>query len=940
MPLPTGARLGPYEVVSLLGVGGMGEVYKARDTRLGRTVALKVLPEGLAADQDRRRRFEHEARAVSALNHPHICVLHDVGSQAPSTGSGQVVDFLVMEYLEGQTLAERLARRQGVAAASPLPIEEALDIAIQIADALTAAHRAGIVHRDLKPANVMLAKAPGRGVSAKLLDFGLARLAPRHERDAEAATQSVSGMVVGTAPYMAPEQVEGRPVDGRTDLFAFGCVLYEMLTGTRAFEGTSAASVMAAVLEHEPRAASTLQPAISPAVERVITRCLAKDPEARWQSAADLAADLRWVRETRAGAAAAPGTTQSRPRRVVRLASAVAAGVALLAVGVAVAWLFRPLASSRTPAGMSLDLRPADIRPVASDWSYTPGGSHTAFAWTADGRTLVFAGYRGGSRQLFVRNVDESVARPLDGTDGAQQPAVSPDGRWVAFWAGDTIKRTPLLGGHVEVLATNIYQPTGMAWDDAGNLFLGRWEDDCIWRIDAGGMLKPVTVLGDGEVRHELPSPLPGGGALLFTVRKRDWSWGNEEVVALTLANRQRKRLLTDAANARYLATGHLVFLRRGALMAVAFDAERLEPRGTPEIVLEEPVAQALTGGNKRGVTGAGQFAIAPTGALAWIGSPLVEYPDAHLVRVDRYGRVTRLPAESRPYFEMVRVSPDRRRLLVATRTSATGGLWLYDLERATLTPVRDRMNQTGGESSNFTWWSRDGRIAFDWLADGRRSLRWAYVSGSDEPQELVPGIMWPLSATPDGRLALYRANGTAPADVALLTDENGQVRIETLIEGTETPSHADFSPDGRWLVYRSEKSGRGQIYVRPFRGPGRAEQVSVEGGTCPAWNPNGRELFFAGNRDRDGRYFMMHVDVDLTPGRPPRLGLPRPLFEYDLRRLAFLCRPARCYDVAPDGESFYVGETATPSLPAPVTHVNYIPNWFEELKAKVPVRR
>ena len=740
MPLASGTRLGPYEIDSLVGAGGMGEVYKARDTRLGRAVALKVLPEGLASDQERRRRFEHEARAVSALNHPHICVLHDVGSQAPSTGSGQVVDFLVMEYLEGQTLAERLARRQGVAAASPLPIEEALDIAIQIADALTAAHRAGIVHRDLKPANVMLAKAPGGGVSAKLLDFGLARLAPRHERDAEGATQSVSGMVVGTAPYMAPEQVEGRPVDARTDLFAFGCVLYEMLTGTRAFEGTSAASVMAAVLEHEPRAASTLQPAIAPAVERVITRCLAKDPEARWQSAADLAADLRWVRETRAGAAAAPGTTPSRPRRVVRLASAVAAGLALLAVGVAVAWLFRPLASSKAPAGIALDLRPAEIRVPASDWSYTPGGSRTAFAWSVDGRSLVFAGYRGESRLLFVRNVDESVARPLDGTDGAQQPAVSPDGRWVAFWAGDAIKRSPLRGGPVKVLTSDIPQPVGMAWDDAGNLFLGRTDDGRIWMIDPGGAQTAVTGLADGEVKHVLPSPLPGGTGLLFTVRKRDWSWGDEEVVALTLANGQRKRLLTDAADARYLATGHLVFLRRGVLMAVAFDAKRLELRGTPEIVLDESVAQALTGAGARFVTGAGQFAIAPTGALAWIGSPIVEYPDARLVTVDRHGQVTRLPAESRPYIETVRVSPDRRRLLVATRTSAAGGLWLYDLERQILTPVLDPMSRPGGGPVFFTWWSREGRIAFNWLADGRRSLRWAYVNGSGEPQVLANG--------------------------------------------------------------------------------------------------------------------------------------------------------------------------------------------------------
>ena len=624
----------------------MGEVYRARDTRLGRTVAIKVLPSEVAADPDRRRRFELEARAASALDHPHICALYDIGEQIPSgpalSPAGPLpltpVHFLVMEYLDGETLADRLAR-------GPLPLQHALQIGVEVAEALAAAHRQGIVHRDLKPANVMLTKkgAAGHGpTQAKLLDFGLARLVQGSQANGQHDSATDASVPRGTVPYMAPEQLEGRPADARTDVFAFGAVLYEMLTGKRAFQGASPAGVIAAILEHDPPPAASLQPAIPPAVDRVVRRCLAKDPDARWQTASDLADELRWLLEMNGAGTSAVTTVRPSPWRRMRLA---AAAILLVAAGAALTWFVRPSSSTVAAAGLSLDLSPARISRTAQ--SYTPGGSRTSIAWGGDGRTLVFSGDRDDVRRLYIRNLDEAVARPLEGTDGASSLAVSPDGKQVAFWSGRTIRKMPLGGGPSVVLASDLSNPHGMAWDDGGDLYFGG-EDGRIWVIEAGGSLRPITTVSDGERRHALPSLLPGGRALLLTVRKSAFLWGDEEVVALTLATGQQKRLLTGAADARYLPSGHLVFLRRGTLMAVAFDPERLEVRGTPEVMLDA-VAQALTGSVSTVITGAGQFAVAPTGTLASIRSPVVEYPDAELVRVDRRGQISRLPADARP---------------------------------------------------------------------------------------------------------------------------------------------------------------------------------------------------------------------------------------------------------------------------------------------------
>ena len=924
--LPAGTRLGPYEIQSFIGAGGMGEVYKGRDTRLGRIVAIKVLPPDLAADPDRRRRFEQEARAVSALNHPHICTLHDIGS-ADGT------DYLVMEYVDGQPLADRLTK-------GPIPLPQALEYATQIADALAKAHREGIVHRDVKPGNVMLTKS-----GVKLLDLGLAKLrAPAaasgvlSSLPTRESSITAQGAIVGTLAYMAPEQLEGKEADPRSDIFSFGALLYEMLTGKRAFEGESHASVIAAILEHEPAAVSSLQPVTPPALDRLVRRCLAKAPDDRPDTAHDVADDVRWLCEA-SGAGA--GTALHPVRRRGLRVTLVLAGLAFAAaIGAGVTSLLRPASIARP----SVDVRPADELNTDGGPSATPGGSRTAFTWTPDGQALVFVGRRGGVQQLYVRRLDAVEARPLPNTENAQLPAVSPDGQWVAFWAGGAIKKVPFGGGLAVDLALGIGDPApvlgnppfGLVWDALGLFFarrsvgLGR-DNGRIWTIPPEGKPAGVTKVSEADLAHTLPSLLPGGRVLLYTVNKRVLTWGDECVVAQPLPTGEPKLLLTDATDARYVSkTGHLVFLRRGTLWAVPFDPEQLALLGQPVPILEG-VAQALREGNTNLITGAGQFAVSATGTLAWVPQPVVPYPERNLVTVDRRGRVTALSGPARSYGPALRLSPDGRRLAVTVRDLTEVGLWLYDLTRGTLT----RLNRDG--ESEWPVWAPDGQdLMFTWLKDGRWSLAAQSVDQPAAPRALVRGLSWLSSWHPDRRtLAGVTPNGW---DVQIATVEHEKVTgVQPLWQTPEVERWPVFSPDGHWLAYASNKSKRNEVYVQAYPGPGEARQVSLDGGESPAWHRNGREMFFLSLRDATARRRMMAVDF--APGPPLWVGTPHVLFEFDSRSLGLSCTPLRCYDVAPDGQHFY-GTTVTPTPPPVVTHINLITNWFEELKAKAPVKR
>ena len=920
MPLSAGTRLGPYEILAAIGAGGMGEVYRARDTRLDRSVAIKVLPPEVSADPDRRARFEREAKTIAGLNHPRICTLHDVGEYDGSM-------YLVMEHLVGDTLAERLTR-------GPLPLEHALVVATEIADALSAAHRQGVIHRDLKPGNVMLTKT-----GAKLLDFGLAKLTGHGEQAAAASLASVptqtrpltsEGAIVGTLQYMAPEQVEGKPADARTDLWALGAILYEMLTGKRAFAGTSAASLIGNIMNAEPSSLSTLQPLTPPALDRLVRQCLAKAPDDRPDTAHDVANDVRWLRE--ASGVAAPTAVQPQRRRAMRTALVVAGGLLLFVAGVGVMWLLRPAPPVTPMVRSALLVSPAEelnAGGVASTFQPSPGGSRTALAWTPDGQALVFVGRRGGVQQLYVRRLDTAEARVLPNTEGAQVPAVSPDGQWVAFWAHGAIRKTSISGGAIMALASDLrYPPWGLVWDAGGRLFFGR-EEGAIWEIPPQGTPAAVTTVGEAEVAHILPWPLPGERTLLYTVRKRLWSWGDEEVVAQKLATGERRVVLKDAADARYVPTGHLVFLRRGVLFAVPFDAERLEVRG-PEVPVLDGIVQALTGAMSDDVTGAGQFAVATTGMLGWVAGPAAVYENWALVTVDRAGHIAPLSVTERSYQPWVRLSPDGRRLAVGVRTLTEAGLWLCDLDRGTQT-----LRTVGGEVL-VSVWSPDGRsLVFDWLTEGRRSLAAQPADATTPPRVLVPGNLMPSSFAPSGRqLAAVRNY----RDIVNVTVAQGTSSVQPLIETPSTESWPEISPDGRWLAYGSNVSGRMEVYVGPYSGPGPAEPVSVEGGWSPAWHPTGREIFFVSLPDPAGKRRMMAVDF--SAGSPPRIGRPRMLFEFDPAALRLACTAVRCYDVAADGQRFYAVYTRTPPTAPVITHINLVEHWFEELKAKVPAGR
>ncbi len=923
MPLAAGTRLGPYEILAPLGAGGMGEVYQARDTRLDRTVAIKLLPAAISGDPNRRARLEREAKTIAALSHPHICTLHDVGEHDGSI-------FLVMERLEGQTLAARLAN-------GPLSSAQALTIAIEISDALAAAHRRGVIHRDLKPSNVMLTRS-----GAKLLDFGLAKLTDRATPTGSLAsapthstTLTADGVIAGTLHYMSPEQLEGKPADARSDLWAVGAIIYEMVTGKRAFEAGSAVGVIGAILEREPTPVAVLQPLIPPAVDNIVRQCLAKSPDDRPDTAHDLASQLRWIREA-SGAAAAVSVRGGARRHWFRPALAVTAAVVVTAAITSWLWArWRPVASVPAVVRSELSVAPAEELNAGTNtgWAWMPaaGGAHTAFAWTPDGRTLLFVGRRDGVHRIYARPLDQMEARALAGTDGAKALAVSPDGLWVAFWADRVLKRVPIAGGPVvEVLRGMNTPPMGLSWDTRGNVYFGNVHDRSVWRVSADGAATKATTAGDANWADILPWPLPGGDVLLHTVRKREWSWGDEEIVAVRLASGERKTVLRDAADARYLSTGHLVFLRRGVLFAVPFDTGRLEVRGTPQALVED-VAQALTAFDSNDVTGAGQFAVAPTGTLAWVRGPVVRYPGQAMVSLDRQGRVTRLRAPEKSYVMGVRLAPGGRRLAAAVRDLGEVSIWTYDLDRGTAAPLP---GARGGEAYLHVW-TRDGeRLLFHWLKDGRPSLAFQRADGTAGPQVLDVGAgTSPSSWTADGRLIVVTYGG----DLAMVTFESGRPALRALTQTPHAEAWPEVSPDSRWLAYASNDSGRFEVYVQPFPGAGARTQVSIGGGESPAWHPDGRALFFIGASDAAGKRQMKMATFEPDP--PVRIGAAKVLFQFDPTVLKLFCGTIRCYDVSPDGQRFYAVQTPEAPPQSMVKQITLVQNWFGELQARVPAR-
>jgi Tol biopolymer transport system component/tRNA A-37 threonylcarbamoyl transferase component Bud32 len=885
MAISPGRRLGPFEILSAIGAGGMGEVYKARDTRLDRTVAIKILPTHLAERAELRERFEREAKTIASLNHPHICTLYDTGHQDD-------IDFLVMEYIEGETLAQRLLK-------GALPIQQVLQYAIEIADALDKAHRKGITHRDLKPGNIMLTKS-----GTKLLDFGLAKLA-QEAAPVTSASQlptlksaiTSEGTILGTLQYMAPEQVEAKEVDARTDIFAFGAVVYEMATGKKAFEGKSSASVMAKIMETEPPPISSLQPMTPPALDRVIKTCLAKDPDERWQTAGDLCRELKWIAESGASAAVAVAATAERVRTL--RGWAFVAGLACLAVAAIVGfavWILKP--TPPKPVTRTVITLPPGDRLVGPD--------QTALALSPDGKQLAYAAIRGITSQLYLRFMDSQEARPISGTDGASEPFFSPDGQWVGFFAGGKLKKISVSGGSAVTLGDAL-NPFGANWSSQGIIaFTPLLVSPLMELSDAGGASQPLIPLGKGEASQIWPQFLPGGKAVLFAAGNGPAS---VHVAVQVIATGQRLNL-AGGTQPRYATSGHLVYAQGATLMAVPFDPQRLEIKGTPV-----PVVEGVA--NSQSYVSS-QYSISETGSLVYVSGGS-QANLRRMVWVSRNGTEQPLPAPPQVY-EYVSLSPDGRRVAVELENQ----IWLYDLARDTLTRFTFE-----GSSNTSPEWTPDGkRIAYKSNKEGNPvNLFWQLADGSGGLERLSTDqfAQVPRSWSPDGQfLAFHENNPKTQKDIWVLRMSDHKslpFLVSPFNEGGPT-----FSPDGRWMAYVSNESGRPEVYVQPFPGPGGKWQISTEGGTEPAWNHNGRELFYrSGNK-------MMALDVATQPSFSP--GKPRMLFEGQYFRSDWPLI-GTAYDVSPDGQRFLMVKSTEQASSA--TQINVVLNWFEELKQKVP---
>ncbi len=917
MSLAVGTRLGPYEVLSRHHEERIGEFFRGRDTRLGREVLVRVLPDEVAGDERALGRFESEYKAVSALSHPNILALYDVGESGG-------IRYAIAEWFEGQLLGQVLAT-------GPLPARRTLHIAVQVADALATAHANGFVHRDLRPGRVLL----GKDDHVKLAGFGVARddVSRRDTPDTrspKAPSPAGEELALERVSYVSPERARGALLDYRSDQFSLGSLLYHMVTGKRPFEGASAAETAAAILDAEPEPLETAAPGLPAQLRWCIERCLSKDPDGRYDSTSDLARDLASCRAHLQRSAVSSAAARPAERRRPRLRNFLA-GAGLLAAGALLAFLVRgglraPAASRLQVVRSLLDVAPADelLAGPPRDRRYTPAGPRTAMAWTPDGRALVFVGVRGGIPKIHVHPLDAPEGYPLDGTEGASSVAVSPDGKWVAFWSTDGIRRVPLGGGPVEtVLDGRLARGLGIGWGDGDRLFYEDSEGG-ISSVASGRVPTVVTRLRDDEVSHDFPQPLPGGRALLHTVRQRIWTSGDENVVVQVLDTEERKLLVHDGTDARWVPYGYLVFLRRGTLFGVRFDPSRLEVRGKP-VPLLEPVAQALIGPMSGDSNGSGQFAVSSGGSLAWLPGATVPRLDSDLAEIDRQGRVTPLAIPRRGHFPFLALSPDGRRMAFTTRTVTDEGLWLHDFGSG-----KSEKLPAGGE---FVWprWTPDGRrLSFSWLFQGVKQLAWQETDGASGPERLLREDAAPSSWSPDGRHLAVVRNG----DIRIVTFGGGTPASAPFLQTPEEEAWPEFSPDGRCLAYGSDTSGRFEVYVRPFPGPGRPVLVSRDGGESPAWSASGGELFFLSPPDPDGRREMKIVEVG--GGSEFTATKPRRLFVFSQPPLRLRCMPSRCYAVSPDGQRFYATRSVDATPLPPVTKIHLVQNWVEELKARV----
>jgi eukaryotic-like serine/threonine-protein kinase len=882
MGLATGTKLGPYEIQSPLGAGGMGEVYRARDTRLERDVAVKVLPTILSSDPTLRQRLEREAKAVSKLNHPHICTLHDIGHQ-------DGVDFLVMELVEGETLEQRLTK-------GPLLPEQTIRFAAQIADALAKAHKLGIVHRDLKPSNVMLTKT-----GAKLMDFGLAKecgpaplATALTEMTAEQSKLTIEGTIVGTFQYMAPEQLEGKEVDARTDIFALGEVIYEMATGKPAFTGKSRASLIAAILSSEPPPMAALQPMTPPALERVVKKCLAKDPDERWQSASDLASELNWIAE-RGSQAGEAGRVPAGRRRWERASWLLAATFFLLMMAGGAAWWH---ASNRRPHPMYFH---TSAPFAANDLALSP-----------DGRTLAMVAYSAQANDyvLWTYEVGGRRTSSLDGTQGPTYPFWSPDGKFIGFFADGKLKKVEVSGGQPQVLC------------DAPNGRGGTWnrEGVIVFTPDGLGGLSRVSSSGGSpvemsqpdtsrlETSHRWPVFLPDGKHFLYLGANFSGQLENNAIFLGSLDSQERRLLVSTSANAAYAEPGYLLYLRDSkTLVAQPFDRRRYVLSGEPHALSDE-VLYFPTVDRAVFTVSSGEVLVTQTGKGASL---------SQLTWFDRSGKPTGTVGVPGSH-KNVRLSPDGRRV-AEDQTDSDGrntDIWVHEPARGAAARLTFDPSQP-----QTPIWSPDGKQI---LFDSNRKvgtqfyLKSADGSGSEE-QMVDPGVTVPVNVwdwSRDGKYVLFRKGNELwhlswPERVA-----------KPLFQAKWTVRNAQFSPDGRWMAYASNETGSWEIYVSPFLSGNGKWQVSRGGGQEPRWRQDGKELFYV---SADGK--MMAVAV--KTGASFEAGSSVALFQTH-RRQPVSAQDVFSYDVSGDGQRFLIITKLDEANAAPLS---VLLNWASEME-------
>ena len=813
MALTSGTKLGPYEILSPLGAGGMGEVYRARDTRLDRSVAVKILPSHLSEDAEAKQRFDREARTISSLNHPNICTLHDVGHQ-------DGIDYLVMEYLEGQTLADRLAK-------GPLPVEQVLRYGIEICDGLEKAHRSGVVHRDLKPGNIMLTKT-----GAKLMDFGLAKASIANAAAASGLTANLSsppashpltaqGTVVGTFQYMSPEQIEGREADARSDIFALGAVLYEMVTGKRAFEGKTAATAMAAVLEREPAPICSMQPMTPPALERLIRTCLAKDPDERWQTAHDVKLQLKQIGEgTSQATAPAMAITPPRKRRN-GLAWSVAAVLAVIAAG---ALFFLYQANQKQLPVLRVEISPPD------KMQFNLSGDHSGPAMISpDGRYIVFSAYGSAGAQLYLRSLDSTSPDALPGTEGAMFPFWSPDSRSIAFFTDDKLKRIEVSGGTpVTICGSTLGR--GGSWNQDGTIVAALSYNTGLSRVPAsGGAPVPVTT-ADGAVytSHRWPWFLPDGKHFLYIAVKHNAPTSPETAVFLASLDGKENRLLFHTLSNAIYASGRLLYQRENSLVAQPFDASSGKFSGEPQTLTEN--VQFDAGLWRTNIS-------ASTGGVLLYASGTTSGTEI-LTWYDRSGKRLGTVGEQGEFYDLD-LSPDEKKIATTDLNASIASIWVRDLTNN----LRTRLTFSGGAHLTPIW-SPDGKqVAF--TSNQQRAIS-VKTLGSSSAERTVLSSPDPIYQaisdwSRDGRYLMYEQGAGINTELWVLP-LSGDGKPFSYTSGS---SRGTFSPDGHWVAYVGQEGGRPEVFVAPFPWTGAKWQISNGGGAGPRWRADGKELFY-----------------------------------------------------------------------------------------------